>query len=194
VRSTLPIGQNRAPATKHISHRLPNLLESHVTSRIHPKHSNDSSSQLRRAFGIIIYVNQLTETHQILYLTAESSPPQVVRSRFCHSRTLLPLSESARQCLRNSVTGQKLWLWLVSVMWNIVWDVVIIIIMAVWCRIWYATWEWDSWSPGWQSGSATHMWDHVTLVICLLGGHFVEPCPLMRRLTDKSSQPVVVFV
>ncbi|KAG1811159.1 uncharacterized protein BJ212DRAFT_557819 [Suillus subaureus] len=35
-------------------------------------------------------------------LTAESSPPQVVRSRFCHSRSPLPLSESARQCLRNS--------------------------------------------------------------------------------------------
>jgi hypothetical protein len=36
-----------------------------------------------------------------------------------------------------------------------------------------------------------HMWDHATLV---LGDYFVEPCPLMRRLTDKSSQPVVVFV
>jgi uncharacterized protein YneF (UPF0154 family) len=38
------------------------------------------------------------------------------------------------------------------------------------------------------------MWDHVALVICLLGGYFIEPRLLMRQLTDKSSQPVVVFV
>jgi hypothetical protein len=65
-------GQNRAPVTKRVSHELPNPLESHVASRIHPKPSNDSSSRPRRAFDTIIYANQLTETHQLCFAVTKS--------------------------------------------------------------------------------------------------------------------------